>query len=389
MTFCTPNMSCAFCGQPRKNVAKLVTGPNVAICDTCIRSSMAVLKGITQTKDLMRPKTVSEHLDKWVVGQERTKRVIGVAIYNHLKRLRHAQVKSKNDIEITKGNIMLIGPTGSGKTLLARSLARLLDVPLAIADATALTQAGYVGEDVESILKKLIRVAGGSIAKAERGIIYLDEVDKLAKKTGKERDVGGEGVQQCLLRILEGKKCEFREDNGIGPIKTISIDTTNILFICGGAFEGLDKQMATHRAKKIGLNIEDEKVVHNKEIMPHNLHRFGLLPEFVGRIPIICQLEGLDEQALVHILTQPKDALVRQYKHLMGMSGGDLLITQGGMEAIASMAMKKRTGARALRGIMEELLLDAMFDVPTSGGTYMLDKKAVEEGRARKMEVTS
>ena len=323
-----------------------------------------------------------------MIGQERAKRILTVAVYNHMKRV--ASRGQTGEVELTKGNILLLGPPGTGKTLLARALARILDVPFAIADATPLTQAGYVGEDVESIIAKLLRAAGNDASRAERGIIYLDEVDKLAKRVGHDRDVSGEGVQQGLLKILEGKRVQIRiggdRATGLGS-EIVEVDTTNILFIAGGAFEGMAREIVKRkRAGSVGFKADGQGMPNGhfeglKEAGAEDLHGYGFLPEFVGRFPVRVALDALDEQSLIRILTEPKDALVRQYQRMFQMEGARLEFTYDGLAAIAQKALRRDTGARALRSILEEVLLEAMFDLPTvGGGTWRVDAKSVWQG---------
>ncbi len=392
-----PDRRCAFCGRPREEVRKLVAGPGVFICDRCVLVCRQLLseerRAVAQTTspgDRLRPRELRTRLDEWVIGQERAKRMLTVAVYNHLKRI--ALRGKSGDVELTKGNILMIGPPGTGKTHLARTLARILDVPFAMADATPLTQAGYVGEDVESIVAKLLRAADGNAERAATGIIYLDEVDKLARRQGHDRDVSGEGVQQGLLKILEGKRVQVRvggDRNGLGA-ELVEVDTTNVLFVAGGAFEGMVKNILARRRRGTGFRAggwDPEALAEEmRRITTTDLHQFGFLPEFVGRFPVIVTLDALDEPGMVEVLTRPRDALFRQYQRLFAMEGCRLESTRDGLEAIARFAMRRGTGARGLRAVMEELLLDVMFDLPsTSGAVYRLDGEAVGEGRPRKM----
>jgi ATP-dependent Clp protease ATP-binding subunit ClpX len=389
---------CAFCGRPREEVRKLVAGPGVFICDRCIAVCRQLLAedrmrtpprpaGSAGTR--LRPKDLAARLDEWVVGQERAKRMLAVAVYNHLKRV--AMRGRPTDVELTKGNILLIGPPGTGKTHLARTLARILDVPFAMADATPLTQAGYVGEDVESIVAKLLRAADGNPERAATGIIYLDEVDKIARRVGHDRDVSGEGVQQGLLKILEGKRVQVRvggDRTGLGA-ELVEVDTSDILFIGGGAFDGMVKSIAAR--KRAGAGFRDGGFPAAtlddglRAVNPTDLHAFGFLPEFVGRFPVIVALTPADESMLVEILTNPRDALLRQYQRLFAMEGTRLEATSDGLLAIARGAMARGTGARALRAVMEELLLDVMFDLPgMHGAVFRLDEESVAAGRPRR-----
>ena len=392
---------CAFCGRPRDEVRKLVAGPGVFICDRCIavcrqlllddRRSVPPQPGATPTpgSSRLRPRDIAGRLDEWVVAQDRAKRMLSVAVYNHLKRI--GQRGHASDVELTKGNILLVGPPGTGTTHLARTLARILDVPFAMADATPLTQAGYVGEDVESIVAKLLRAADGNAERAATGIIYLDEVDKLARRVGHDRDVSGEGVQQGLLKILEGKRVQVRvggDRSGLGA-ELVEVDTSDILFIGGGAFDGMLKNIAARRRTTTGFRAggfqADSLADTLRSVHPTDLHAFGFLPEFVGRFPVIVSLDAADEGMLVDILTRPRDALLRQYQRLFAMEGTRLEATRDGLCAIARGAIARGTGARALRAVMEELLLDVMFDLPTQhGSVYRLDEESVAEGRPRR-----
>jgi ATP-dependent Clp protease ATP-binding subunit ClpX len=390
---------CAFCGRPRQEVRKLVAGPNVYICDRCVSVCRQLLTDErrahntpTPEPEVVRPskpKQIKERLDEWVVGQERAKRMLAVAVYNHLKR---AQLSSEiTDVELTKANIILIGPPGTGKTHLARTLARLLEVPFTMADATPLTQAGYVGEDVESLIAKLLRAADNNVERAQKGIIYLDEVDKLAKRPGHDRDVSGEGVQQGLLKILEGKKVVVRmgaDKNGMGG-DPVEIDTSGILFIAGGAFEGLSQRINERKFEKrsgflSSLETPDPKAPF-LDVTPQDLYRFGLLPEFVGRFPVRVGLTPLDETMLVRIMTEPKDAVLKQYQRLFEMDGTQLDCTPDGLFAIAAQALTRNAGARGLRAVMEELLLDTMFDLPNNrGATFTIDAESVACGTLKR-----
>ena len=381
-------VKCSFCGKTQESVRKIIAGPGVYICNECIGLCNEIIESEYYAEDddtytlagldkIPSPREIKETLDQYVIGQEEAKKTLSVAVYNHYKRIANEE-ENEDDVEIQKSNVLLLGPTGSGKTLLASTLARILNVPFAIADATTLTEAGYVGEDVENILLKLIQAADGDIEKAEKGIIYIDEIDKITRKSENPsitRDVSGEGVQQALLKIVEGTIASVPPQGGRKhpQQELLQIDTSNILFICGGAFEGLENIIKDRIGKKsmgFGADIQSKKDIDRykvfEQILPQDLLKFGMIPEFIGRLPIIATLKELDKGALIQITTEPKNALVKQYKKLLQMDDVELEFEREALESIVDKAIERKTGARGLRSIIEEIMRDIMFDIPSN-----------------------